>query len=273
MRSWDLGNIERAFAEAAVDPLKWDDAMEIAAATVSASGAVLLPVMGAQLPKVPQSHRAAEANETYFKQRWYEQDERSKGIPLLMRKGLVDDLDLFKTDYIKRNAFYQEFLAPFGFRWFAGIRVATQDDAWCLSIQRTIEQGPFSADEKRKLARLSETLSASAALAKAFGFAAAGATLDAFDATGSPALLINRQGEVFRANASAEQLLTHDVQILNRRLTAQDGKATAALDRALYELLLRQPGLGHPPLSRCHARDDTRYWRIQSRSRRCILAR
>src|SRR5579871_4071349 len=107
MRAWDLTEVERAFAEAAVNSKKWNQAMDVAAAIVGARGAVLLPVTGAQMPEVPESQTVGEANEAYFRQRWYEQDERSKGIPLLMRKGVVDDLDLFRSDYIKRNAYYQ----------------------------------------------------------------------------------------------------------------------------------------------------------------------
>lgn len=221
--------------------------MDVAAAVAGAAGAVLLPVTGAQMPQVPQSSAVAEANDTYFRQRWFEQDERSKGIPLLLRKGLVDDLDLFREDYIKRNAFYQDFLAPFGFRWFAGVKVATPDDAWCLSIQRTIDQGPFSSQEKQKLARLSETLSASAVLSKALSFAAAGAVLEAFEASGSAALLLNRNGEVYRANTSAERLLARDVQVIQKRVVAKDAAATAALDRALHELIWQRTGPGLCP--------------------------
>jgi DNA-binding CsgD family transcriptional regulator len=201
---------------------------------------VLLPVTGAQIPEVPYSDRTEEANEAYFRERWYEQDERSKGIPLLMKNGLVDDLDLFNERHIKRHPFYQDFLTPFGFRWFVGVRVAAGEDAWCLSIQRTIDQGPFAGSQKQKLLRLSQTLSASAALAKAIGFAAAGATLDALEASGSAALLIDRQGEVFRMNRSAELMLKNEVRVVNRRLVAQDARSTAAFDRALHDLIWRR---------------------------------
>jgi DNA-binding CsgD family transcriptional regulator len=240
MGSWQLEQLERAFADAALDPAGWNKAMNTAAFVTGAAGAVLLPITGAQIPEVPCSDRTGEANEAYFRDRWYEQDERSKGIPLLVKNGLVDDLDLFNERYINRHPYYQDFLTPFGFRWFVGVRVAFGDDVWCLSIQRTITQGPFSGSQKKKLLRLSQTLSASAALAKAIGFAASGATLDALEASGSAALLIDRQGDVFQMNPSAELMLKGEVRVVNRRLVAQDARSTAAFDRALHDLIWRR---------------------------------
>lgn len=245
--NWQLDRLERAFADAALDPTGWNKAMNTVVSVTGAAGAVLLPISGAQIPEVPYSDRTGEVNETYFGDRWYEQDERSKGIPLLMRNGLVDDLDIFKQDYIKRHPYYQDFLAPFGFQWFAGVRVAAGEDAWCLSIQRTITQGPFSGPEKQRLLRLSQTLSASAALAKAIGFVAAGATLDALEVSASAALLINRQGEVFQMNRSAALLLTREIRVVNRRLVAQDARSTAAFDRALHDLIWRRSDAASSP--------------------------
>lgn len=221
--------------------------MNTSASAIGAAGAVLLPIAGAQLPEVPHSDSVGETNEAYFRDRWYERDERSKGIPALMKNGLIDDLDLFDEDYIKRHPYYQDFLAPFGFRWFAGVRVAFGDDAWCLSIQRTIAQGPFSGSEKQKLLRLSQTLSASAALAKAVGFVTSRTTLDTLEASGSAALLINRQGEVFQINRSAERMLQREIRVVNRRLVAQDARSTAAFDRALHDLIWRRSDAASSP--------------------------
>lgn len=230
-----------------MNPAAWNEAMNIAASASGAAAAVLLPVTGAQIPDVPCSDRAEEATEVYFQGRWYEQDQRSIGLPVLLKNGVADDLDIFNEDYINRHPYYQDFLRPFGFKWFAGIRIGFGEDIWCLSIQRTIEQGPFDRAAKRKLFRLSETLSASAALAKALDFASAGATLEALEASGSAALLINRQGEVFRMNRSAEEMLGGEIQVVKRRLTARDPRSTAAFDRALYDLIWRRSNAALSP--------------------------
>src|ERR1700675_2877968 len=172
MATWDFESLERAFASAALNPTVWAEAMDVVAQTTESAGALLLPITGAQMPEVPVSRCLEEVNDLYFRNRWHERDERHKGVPLLMREGVFSDLDVFSQDYIKRHPYYQELLAPRGFQWFAGVRVAFGDDVWCLSIQRKIERGPFSDLETGKLKRLAETLPASVALAKAVGFAA-----------------------------------------------------------------------------------------------------
>jgi thiamine biosynthesis lipoprotein ApbE len=50
-----------------------------------------------------------------------------------------------------------------------------------------------------------------ATAAKALGKAAATAALEAFEASQTAVLLINREGEVIRSNRSAERLLRGDV--------------------------------------------------------------
>jgi DNA-binding CsgD family transcriptional regulator len=130
-------------------------------------------------------------------------------------------------------------------------------DLWCLSIQRRINQEPFSPEEKRRLAVLSNHLSSVAAIARALGFSAASAALDAFEVSNTAVFLLNRLGQIIRANRSAENLLTGDIKSSGRRLVAADANASAALDRRLHQLLWASSGaaLGPPtPLPRFRQR-------------------
>ena len=122
-------------------------------------------------------------------------------------------------------------------RWFAGVKVEAGDDLWCLSIQRSLQQGPFSPTELEQLASLSGRLASGAAVARALGFRQAHAALEAFSVTGSPTLLLNRCGEVLQINEAAEQLLGRDLQVSCRRIVSVDRNATAALNGALRTLL------------------------------------
>jgi DNA-binding CsgD family transcriptional regulator len=116
---------------------------------------------------------------------------------------------------------------------------------WCLSIQRTIAQGPFSQSEKAALGQFSNRLSTCAALSRAFSSAMALGVLEAFEVSGRAIVLINRRGEVLKANASAERLLKgDDVRIVRRKLIAKDSRATAELDRSLHDLFWRRSGSG-----------------------------
>jgi DNA-binding CsgD family transcriptional regulator/PAS domain-containing protein len=242
MAKCDFEQIEHAFADAAIDSQQWVKALETVATVTESAGAILLPIQGDLIPNVPFTERIGESAEDYFQNSWHLRDERNRGIHILVQRGVVDDLDLFTSDEIKRHPYYQEFLAPHHLRWFAGVRVASGDDLWCLSIQRTIEQGPFSQAEKTALGRFSNRLSSSAALARALSAATAMGVLDAFEVSGKAVVLIDRHGEVFKANPSAERLLKGDVRIVKRKLIAKDARATAELDRALHDLLWRRSG-------------------------------
>ena len=233
--------------------LLWVKALDIVTSLTGSQGAILVPAKGDGLPNIPFTESMSASIESYFRDGWHLRDERTLGIDTMMRHGVVDDLDISSFDRIKQHPYYQEFLAPQGLRWFAGIRVASGEDVWCLSIQRTINQGPFSEAEKRQFAKLSERLSASAALARALGAATAAGALQAFEVSGKAAVLINRHGEAFRINKSAEKLLHGDVRIERRRLVASDPGAKAALNRSLHDLMWQRTngGLSAPiPLPR-----------------------
>jgi DNA-binding CsgD family transcriptional regulator len=244
MGSWKPDLIERAFAEAALDSTLWVKALDVVASITESKGAGLFPAAGDGLPNVPYTEPLSAPMEDYFRNGWHLRDERQRGVGIMMRRGVYDDFDVSNDDQIKRHPYYQEFLAPHGLRWFAGIRVATDEDLWCLAIQRTNDQGPFSEAEKHQFAVLSDRLSASAALARALGSATAAGALQAFEVSGKAAVLINRRGEAYRLNKSAEQLLRGDVRVEKRKLITNDFGATAALNRALHELMWQRIGGG-----------------------------
>jgi hypothetical protein len=180
----DLTALTWAFSAAATDPTRWEAAMDTAAGVTGSVGAALLPLKG-QLPNVPLSQWVGDLFEAYFRDGWYQRDERYRGVPTLMRRGVLCDLDFADPDEFARNPFYQELLAPFGLQWFAGVKVAAGDDIWCLAIQRSIKQGPLPSAELNKLAVLSHCLSSAAAPARSIGFARAEAACEAFKISGT----------------------------------------------------------------------------------------
>ncbi len=247
MSRWNLHKVEEAFTAAALDPARWTEALSCIASETGSTGALLLPVSGL-IPTVPATEGLARATETYFRDGWHLQDQRQRGVPKMRQDGVVDDLDCVPADAMRRHPFYQEFLAPLGLLWFAGVSMQSGDDLWCVSINRSIAGEPFSADEKRQLARLSRKLSSAAALARALGFATSSATLEAFDISGTAAVLLDRQAQVIRTNRAADLLLRErSVRVVGRQLTAIDPAATAALQRALHELLWTAHGASLMP--------------------------
>jgi DNA-binding CsgD family transcriptional regulator len=248
MRHWNLHKVEEAFTAAALDPARWTEALGCISSETDSTGALLLPVSGDHIPNVPATEGLVRATETYFRDGWHLHDQRYHGVPKMRQDGVVDDLDCVPADEINRHPFYQEFLAPLGLRWFAGVNMQAGDDVWCVSVNRSIARGPFSTGEKRQLGRLSRKLAGAAALAQALGLAASSATLEAFDVSGTAAVLLDRQAQVVRTNRAADSLLRErSVRIVGRHLTSGDPAAAAVLNRSLHELLWTASGASLMP--------------------------
>jgi DNA-binding CsgD family transcriptional regulator len=240
--------IADALANAAVDPSRWNEAMEVTAQASGAFGALLLPLRGRQ-PEFPMTDSLRRAAETYVGDGWIHRDVRYGCVPAIVRRGVATEFDFTTADEIARHPYYQEFQAPFGLRWFAGVKVGSGDDIWALSIQRSISQGPFSPAEIKELAVLSCSLAGIIELARAFGSARIDGALQAFEMSGSAVMMLDRCGEVMRANSGAEGLLGSDLQIVRRRLVSFDRNATGSLDRALHALIWSKESLAlHPPV-------------------------
>ena len=245
-----IAAIGEAFVAAAIDPSRWNAAMEVAAQTTGSLGAILVPISGGRLPLFPSSESVQRSTEAYVDDGWIARDLRHEGIPQIMRTGVASDLDFIAPDEMTRSPYYQEFLAPHRLRWFAGVKIGDVADVWCLSLQRTIVDGPFSPTELRRLAGLSRRLSSAAELARAFGFARAEAALQTFETSRSAAAMIDRKGEVIRLNPSAERLIGADIKIVGRRIVSFSTDATGAFDRALHQLIWStDPEALRPPIA------------------------
>lgn len=232
----DFAAIGAAFSEAAVDPTRWNSAMDVAQKATGSAGALLFDIKG-HLPTIPRSNSMESSFDVYVRDEWIHRDERYRLVPFLARNGVSSDLDLRTPDAIVKHPYYQEFLAPLGLRWCALVKIAAGDQFWSLSLQRTIEQGPFLPQEIQELGELSKNLGSVSALARALGFARAEGALEAFNSSGTAALMLDRRGEVLGVNNAAEQLMGRDIQVRGRRIASRDRNATDELDRTLRALL------------------------------------
>ncbi|APG86642.1 two component system response regulator (plasmid) [Sinorhizobium americanum CCGM7] len=237
---FDLEVIERAFVEAAIDPTKWNAAMDVVARATGCVGALLFDT-DSRLQGIPQSESVAGATESYINGGWVERDVRYGVVPLFARKAVATDLDLFTADQIARHPYYQEFLAPHGLRWCACVKVASGGCLWSLSLQRSIEQGPFSPAQLLTLANLSRRLGTASAMSRMLGFARVDAALDAFETSRTAAIVFDARGNVLRLNALAERMLNGAVRIIGMRLSSYDRNASNAFDRSLKKILLGTP--------------------------------
>jgi DNA-binding CsgD family transcriptional regulator len=244
----DLALVSNAFAAAALDPSRWNAAMDVAAKTTGSFGAIMVPLKG-RLPQFPISDGMQPSVESYIGDGWINRDVRYRPAPILFKRGVVTEFDFTSQEEMAREPFYQEFLRPHKLGWFGAVKVGEGEDVWCLSIQRKIEQGPFASNEIARLAELSRSLAGAAEVARAFGFARIEAALQAFEISNSAAVVVDRFGQVHKANPSAERLFGPDLQIVQRCIASRSRDATAALERALHTLIWSgNEGALHPPI-------------------------
>jgi DNA-binding CsgD family transcriptional regulator/PAS domain-containing protein len=235
--AWDLPAVAAAMSAAAIDPTRWVKAMDVVAEQTGSVGAVLVPVTGV-IPNNVFSESIAGLSEAYFREGWHETDLRLRGLSVMLDQGVFDERHYTTEEEIGKHPYFQDLLSRFGLRWSAMIKMTAGDDLWTVAVQRSIEQGPFSPEELGRLRLLSAHLATAGAAAKALGFARVDAALAAFEASGTPVMLLDREARVFRLNAAAESLLGPDLRLAKRRLRPRDRNAARVLDAALHALLM-----------------------------------
>lgn len=234
--NFDIAKITEAFAAAAIDSSRWTSAMEMVSAATGAVGALMFPNKGT-LPYIPACESMLENFEVYVRDGWIDRDERYRGTSLMIERGVVTDLDFASPEQIRRNPYYQDFIARRDLHGFAGVRVGQGENVWCLSIQRSSAQGMFSRSELRSFAQLAQSLDSIAATASALAFAQGEGALAAFDIAHKAAFLLDRRGDVVRVNHAANAVLGEDVFISRKRLSSRSQAATGELNAAIKSLL------------------------------------
>jgi DNA-binding CsgD family transcriptional regulator/PAS domain-containing protein len=216
--------------EAAIDPRVWPEIMEQISGAAGARGAVLLQGVS-RTPDVPRTAGVDEFVDSYFAEGWHARDIRAeRAVPLLLGgRKVVTDHDILAPEEMERAGLYSESLIPHGLRWFAGIGFWAGPALWGLTIQRTDREGPFSHQDKRLLAQLSQRLSEAGTLSYAVGQLVVAGMTNALQLVRQAALALDRSGVVLDVNQAAEQLFDDEIRVGNRRLLLRDKKARSAL--------------------------------------------
>lgn len=234
-------SFQQDLEEAVIDSARWPDLIERASRASGSEGALLLrsDQRGLDALNTPSLDDAALR---YFGEGWYREDHRLRGLPIMRARGVAVDQDFTTPEEIARLPFYQDLLASRGLRWFAGIGFEVQGRLWCLSLQRTVAQGPFEAHEQERLATLSPLLRRAGLLTAIVEKARLAGLTQAFEVIERAALILDSEGRALRWNAAFGALLGRDLKLVGGRLIAEDPAAARPLEA------LARP-FGRPPLS------------------------
>ena len=212
-----LARAETMFMDAATDPDAWQAALDMVAEKSGSRGAVILTVEGSG-PFMLPTQNLGELAEHYVRDGWHQRDFRRAGLPLMKQRGIMVDQDFVRPEDMDRIGYYADFLQPLGFGWFAGLKVETGDDLWCLTLQRGAAEGPYQAEEQESLLRLGRIVSRAATLARRLELVRLDGAVDAADALAGAVMFINRFGKVVRLNQRAEVMVGRNFMIRQGRI-------------------------------------------------------
>lgn len=225
-----LLSVRTRLGDAAIDPAIWPELLEQICTAAGATGAALLQ-SDARTPDIPRTASVDASFRRYFAEGWHARDARQACVPrLLAGERVVTDQDICTPEEVERSAFYQDLLAAFGFKWFAGVGFWSGSALWVLALQRTQCEGPFEAREAHVLSTLSGRLTEVATLSASVGRIALTSATHALDCIGKPAVVLDRLGFVLDMNAAAEQVFDDEFRVRDRRLCVCDLQAKSLLD-------------------------------------------
>ena len=235
------GGFQQDLEEAVVDPARWPELIDRASRATGSEGAMLLRSDRTGLDAL-HTPSLDDAVERYFDEGWYRKDHRLRGLPMIRTRGIAVDQDFTSPEEIARLPFYQDLLASRGLRWFAGIGFEVKGRLWCLSLQRTVAQGPYEPHEQERLATLSPLLRRAGLLTAIVEKARLSGLTQAFAVIDRAALVLDSDGRALHWNAAFGALLGRDLRLAGGRLLAEDPEAARHLEA------LARP-FGRPPLS------------------------
>ena len=232
-----FGALEESLQAAAVDPSRWRGVLDTIVLKAGARGAFILPLSG-RTPITPCTESSAEQLQCYFRDGWARRDHRYQGVDKMLRTGTMVDQDFTAADEMETSAYYREYLEPLGFRWFAGLGFRAGSEIWCLALQRSNAQGPFSIDEERALLRLQGPLSRAATLSLQIGHSRVEGRIEAMEVLAGAAFLLDRTGRVIRATPAADALIGDGLRMVNgcvaSRVPAESDALTRLVRAALW---------------------------------------
>jgi DNA-binding CsgD family transcriptional regulator len=171
----------------------------------------------------------------YFRDGWQSRDTRLKKLhSIRLRDPVFHDFHVFGRDELlllsRRDSFFNDFLGKGKLKWSAWIQFRSEGSPWLIGFQRSAEQGQFESRDIALLQPLYRSLAEAAILSEAVGRSVLSGVIDAFDLMARPAVALDRNGCVIKANSTAQAAFDDDVRIRNKRIAVSDDRARRDLE-------------------------------------------
>ncbi|HLH51485.1 MAG TPA: helix-turn-helix transcriptional regulator, partial [Roseiarcus sp.] len=144
---------------------------------------------------------------------------------------------------LARSPWYQEFLRPRGFFWnaTAALLRGSNGEGLYFGVKKSLDAGPFGSDEVAAFGEVLPDLRRAASLSRRMRDFETLGMVKLIHERGDPVFELDIWGRVLRVHAFDDRA-GPALSIVQRRLTAADRLAQAALDNALAKALAR-PGV------------------------------
>lgn len=228
----DLRAAITSFYDAAHGERTSQNALSVLAEQAGGFGAVLLSIdkPGNIYGTTPN---LVEAGQKYVAEHWYRLDPRYQATPLMTSRGFASEVDFISDDAIRTSPFYQDFVVKTGTFWWAGLGLKVNGETLCLAMQRTRQQGRFTATELNDLLAITPHLSGAIGLSGIVEQARLAGILEVTDCMKSAAFALDYRGAVLSHNVRAAKLIGKGLNMRSGRLEA----VGVASDRRLQQLI------------------------------------
>jgi DNA-binding CsgD family transcriptional regulator len=231
-----LDAVSDGFLGAALDPSRWTDVLERAAAASGSYGINIVPIEGRLFHNIVATESLAPAMECYFGDEWYRRDFRTLHVPLLKRKGVLLEQDYASEEHFRTLDYYRA-QEPFGLRWTAILGFSSGDDLLAFVLQRRIGDGPFEREEVAVFQQMRQKLMISATMMRNISASEVRGMAAAFEMANVACIFFDRLGQVTTVNERARALLGPDLQIVQGELRPAKSDEAAAFNRRLKAIL------------------------------------
>jgi DNA-binding CsgD family transcriptional regulator len=234
----------RVIAEAAFDPVKWENVCDQVGWDVGAKASIIIPFQQETVKiSAPHSESIREGFRRYMEDGWYKQDVRVRGLPKLKDNGFITDKDCIAYDEVKRSPYYQDLLRAGGFQWFVGMGFGTQDSSWVITVQADLNRDPFTEDEIRKLLARRQQLDSAVAIARELGFQRVQGATDILEQQGRAVIAFDDAGRILHVSPKASALIGSAITISRSEVQAVHEVDKRPLERMIKSALQSMNGV------------------------------
>lgn len=228
------------------DPDGWREAINLLCGALGGQGAVFIPLQVRKIdfPLIP-SEAIRESSESYVRDGWTEHDFRiPRMLPQLHRGVLLED-DITSAEEMRSTAYFQDFMAPFRLKWWAGVFAEGGGERWCLSLLRTDNQDRFQEEDRRELLQLKPHFGRMLDTAKVVEALRTEASVESLGKSGASVALLDRQARIVGSTAKFARAMGRSLEVRFGKLHAPNDTVDRRLQDRI-QLVLRQLFMAQP---------------------------